>query len=351
MSKRKSVAIIGHFGGKEHFTDGQTIKTINLYIELTQASDWNIRIVDTYYKNKHPIYLLFKTAIEVIRTRNIILLVSKNGLRFYLPLLNCAAKILKTKVYHDVIGGNLSGYIKQHPRYVKYLNSFQVNFVETQMLCDELIAEGVKNTEILPNFRRSPILIETELKNDYKEPYDFCTFSSVLQEKGIEDAIQAIEEINKEAGKTTCSLDIYGPVKRDYQERFDAAMKKTTEAVRYCGEVPHAKSVETLKNYYAVLFPTYYLSESQAGTISESFAAGVPVIASDWRCNHEMIQSGYNGMLYPSDYVRTLKEGIEWLISQKNEIVKIKRNCLKSALYYQPDEHIKKLIKFIEAGI
>ena len=54
MSKIKTIAMIGHFGGQENFTDGQTVKTKNLYKELSEQTDWEILIVDTYYKNKNP---------------------------------------------------------------------------------------------------------------------------------------------------------------------------------------------------------------------------------------------------------------------------------------------------------
>ncbi|MCC8101278.1 MAG: glycosyltransferase family 4 protein [Clostridiales bacterium] len=344
---KTKIAIIGHFGGGKQFTDGQTVKTVALYNELKQVPNLKIEIVDTYYKSKRPILLLAKTIKELIWTKNIVVLLSQNGLRFYLPILCFASGILRTRVYHDVIGGNLSSYIDKYPKYEKYLNSFRLNYVETNLLKEELEERGIRNVEILPNFRRLSILNEKELKSKYDEPYTFCPYSRVIKEKGIEDAIYAVEACNAEAGRTVCRLDIYGPVGLDYQEEFNTVMKKATDAVRYCGEVPSARAIETLKDYYAVLFPTFWPSESQAGTISESFSAGVPVIATDWRCNHEMIRNGYNGMLYPSETVKTLKEGIFWIIGQKNQILEIKNNCLQSALYYQPDEHIKKMIETI----
>ncbi len=349
MKKTKSVAVIGHFGGKEHFNDGQTIKTVGLYNELKRATDWDIQIVDTYYKNSHPILLLLRTIYMLIRTQKVIILLSKNGLRFYLPLLYFFVKVRKTKVYHDVIGGNMAGYIDQHPKFAKYLNSFQINYVETEMLQEELRQKGVCNTRILPNFRRVQIVEESDLRTDYEEPYHFCTFSKVIREKGIEEAIQTIEELNAEAGRAVCCLDIYGAIGSDYRQRFNDIMKNSTKAISYRGEVSTEKAVDTIKNYYALLFPTHWLSESQAGCVSESFSAGVPVVATDWRCNHEMIRNGYNGVLYPSEQAQTLKEAIRWIISQKDSILEIKKNCRESAFYYQPDQYIKDVIAFIES--
>ena len=55
MKHKKRIAIIGHFGGKEDFLDGQTVKTKILYEELKHATDWEIKKVDTYYKSKNPL--------------------------------------------------------------------------------------------------------------------------------------------------------------------------------------------------------------------------------------------------------------------------------------------------------
>ena len=41
--KNKRIAIVGHFGGKKDFLDGQTIKTKVLYNELQSVTDWKIK--------------------------------------------------------------------------------------------------------------------------------------------------------------------------------------------------------------------------------------------------------------------------------------------------------------------
>ena len=130
----KKIAIIGHFGGNNNFTDGQTVKTKKLYDELSDKVDWDIYRVDTYYKSQRPVKLLLNTLYVLFTRKDVIVLLSKNGLKLYLPLLSFFTKIRGTRVYHDVIGGNLCGYIEENPKYVKYLNSFQTNWVESENL-------------------------------------------------------------------------------------------------------------------------------------------------------------------------------------------------------------------------
>ena len=77
-SDRKTVGIIGHFGGKKVFLDGQTIKTKILYEELRNATDWELFKVDTYYKKERPLGLLLRTLRCLFSTRDVIILVSGN---------------------------------------------------------------------------------------------------------------------------------------------------------------------------------------------------------------------------------------------------------------------------------
>ena len=72
------------------------------------------------------------------------------------------------------------------------------------------------------------------------------------------------------------------------------------------GEIDSDKSVDIIKNYYWLLFPTRWDGEESAGTICESFIAGVPVIATDWKFNSEMIKSGYDVLIYPGREAKNL---------------------------------------------
>ena len=349
MKKISKVSIIAHFGGQENFRDGQTIKSKILYEELLNAANWKIMKVDTYYKNKKPFKLLLEIIISILCTKNIIVLLSGNGMKFYFPILYFFANVFNKKIYHNVIGGNLNQYVIKYPKFKKYLNSFCVNWVETESLKEKLEKQGIINCEVIPNFKRLDIENTNFIRKDFKEPYSFCTFSRVMKEKGIEDAIYAVETINAELGRTICTLDIYGKVDEGYERKFNEIIKNTTEAIKYRGMVPYNKSVEMIRDYYALLFPTYWAGEGFPGTIIDAFSAGIPVIATDWNCNSEIIENKKNGVLYPNNEIKTLKEAIEWIIGQKHEIYKLKIDCIKTAELYQPEPYIKQIVnKIIE---
>lgn len=341
----KRVGIIGHFGGDEVCLDGQTIKTKVLFEELQNSTDWEFVIVDTYNKNKNPFRLLRDSIGCLCTTRNIIVLLSGNGMRVYFPLLYVFTKLFRVRIYHDVIGGNLDKYVVKYPAFKKYLNSFCVNWVETKGLKKRLAREGIQNCEVLPNFKR--LMIVDKPKQIFQEPYKLCTFSRVMREKGIEDAIQAVENINKENARTVCVLDIYGEIDEKYKDRFSILMKNTSCAIRYQGTVPYDQSVDALRDYDVLLFPTYWEGEGFPGTIVDAFSAGVPVIATDWNCNSEIITNESTGLLYPNESLKDLKTAILWLISCAEKMPDMRDNCIREANRYQPDRHIRRIVNRI----
>lgn len=341
------IAIIGHFGADRNFLDGQTVKTKILYQELTAATGWKIKTVDTYYKSTRPIRLMAQTLACLLTTRDIFVMPSGNGMRVYFPLLSFWARVFHTRVYYDVIGGNLDHYVERYPRFRHYLNSFRVNWVETEGLKSRLEALGIRNCEVLPNFKR--LHIAAAPKASFCEPYRFCTFSRVMKEKGIEDAISAVEDINREAGRTVCTLDIYGSVDTSYQARFDSVLADASSAIHYGGLVPYDQSVTAIQDYDALLFPTYWEGEGFPGTIVDAFSAGLPVVASDWGCNGEIIQHKQNGLLYPNAEMLELKDAIRWLIGHPSEPLAMRKACLQDARLYQPDLYIQKIITKLES--
>lgn len=346
--KNKRVAIIGHFGAGREILDGQTIKTRVLYDELKKTVDWEIQKVDTYYRKRNPLKLIYQSLRSMVTARDIIVLLSGNGMRVFFPVLTILVKLFGIRIYHDVIGGNLVKYIDKYPRFQSYLNSFRINWVETERMKAELEAAGLSNVEVLPNFKRLNVVREEELQMAVFPPYRFCTFSRVMKEKGIEDAINAVKSLNAKAECELCTLDIYGAVDASYKAEFEERLLNAGPVVRYKGQVPYDKSVEALKGYYSLLFPTRWEGEGFAGTIVDAFSAGLPVIATDWRHNSDIVTHGVNGILYPGEMFDCLEDAMSWAMGNPQSVEKMKRQCVCSARFYQPETCICKVIDCVE---
>lgn len=327
------LGIIGHVGANKEFADGQTIKTRELIDALKQYTDWKICLVDTYYKKKNPLKLLWDTACCIFFCDDIIILLSRNGLKFYMPLLYIVSKFFGKRIYHDIIGGNDKELLKKNPSWAKYMNSFVVNWSETYDGVQQLKKFGIKNAEILPNFKKLKPLYNVVDFNDLEGEIVFCTFSRVCEEKGISDAITACANVAKCVNKNI-KLHIYGQIDEGYKSEFET-MLCNNPIVSYKGVVPYNDSVNVLKNYYMLLFPTKWESEGMPGTIIDAFAAGCPIIAREW-INSNMIEQWKSGIVYPNNITKTLEETILWSINNSAEVNKMRLKCINEFEKYTP---------------
>lgn len=339
----KKVAVIGHFGANEKFYDGQTIKTKNLEALLLSRPDFSVIRVDTYYFKHNKIKLLIDTIKSLLFCEHIFLLVSVNGLKVYLPLLYYLNRFTRKHIYHYIIGSEILEIIKQNKRTIKYLNSLESNWFEYESGTSFLRECGVKNVITVPNFKNLTPVSEVMYYNSDNHIYKFCTFSRVMREKGITEAIETIVRVNEEKKQqgVFATLDIYGPIDISYQEEFNKLLEVNGVCVTYMGCVDSQNSVDILKNYYALLFPTRWYGEGMPGTIIDAYASGVPVIATDWNANKDFIENMSSGIVYPSDNLLTLYDAVVWAIEHKDYFNYMRVECKKQFTKYTPETVLK----------
>lgn len=336
----KKVAVIGHYAYGLEYLDGQTIKTKIITKELEkQLGKKQVHRIDTYGGKKALPKLFFKTLGALFKSKNIVIMPAHNGLKFFVPVLNLFNKIFRKKLYYIVIGGWLASYLEGKKGLERKLKKFNGIFVETSTMKRALDDKGFTNVYIMPNCKELNILSEDELVYPKGEPYKLCTFSRVCKEKGIEDAVNAVIKANEHFGRTVYALDIYGQVDSNQTEWFEELQKTFPEYVNYGGLVPFDKSVEVLKDYFALLFPTYYEGECFAGTIIDAYASGILVVASDWKYNPEIIKDGVTGYLFETKNVEELKNLLVNLFNV--QVIDMKKECLKQAKKFLPENVIK----------
>lgn len=343
----KKVSVIGHYAYGLEYLDGQTIKTKIVTNELCKKyGKSEILQFDTH----GGLRTLLKAPIYVWRamknTQNIIMLPAHNGLRIFgrlLPLFQVFFK--KRKIHYVVIGGWLSKVLDKQKGLAKTLRKFDGIYVETNTMKEALVAQGFENIFVMPNCKELTPISMSELVYQDETPYKLCTFSRVMKEKGIEDAIDAVKTINLEYGKTIYTLDIYGQVDPTQNEWFDKLKMELPDSIKYCGPVPFDKSTEVLKNYFALLFPTRFFTEGIPGTIIDAYAAGVPVISARWQSFNDIIDDYATGIGYEFDNIDDLKRKLFDITKCTEGINALKLNCLKKSKQFLPNEAIKILVE------
>lgn len=343
---KKKITVIGHYAKNKQLFDGQTVKTRILYDEMEASELYDVDLIDTHGWKKKPFSLIAQCYQACKSSDYILMLPDYNGFRVMSILLPFFRGRNGAKIVYVVVGGWVSAFLKHHDLYLKQTNKLNAIIVETQSLKTELEDMGIQNLHIVPNFKRLDII--QEVVPSEAPPYRFCTFSRVMKEKGIEDAIESISRINAKYGADFASLDIYGQIDTGYKEAFEKIMETVPDYIQYKGIVAFDKSVDTLKDYYAMLFPTTYHAECLAGTVIDAFASGLPVIAYEWKSGADLITNGVEGWLCEPS-VDKLTELIERAVKKPEEIAKMKINSVNKADTYTPDANIKKITGILES--
>ena len=338
-ARRRRIGFIGRIDPDETMVDGQTVKTRTLYRYLVRRfGASSVRVVDTRDYRRETGRVVRELLRCLHECDDVVVLLSSGGRRTLFPILWLASTALGVRIYHDLIGGSLADDVEADPSglLVHYLNSFEVNWVETRALADRLSALGVRNASHLPNFKDVDDVDVDPHAPPSGPPYRLCTLSRVTPEKGIDNAVRAVAAINGD-GPPMVTLDVFGPIEPSYEERFRRLVDSVPH-VRYAGRVPPERAAAAVSGHFALIFPTEWTGEGVPGTIIDAMHAGLPVVASRWRYYHEMLQDGVTGLSYDFDRPELLEATIRELLAlPEAEVVSMRCALLERARAYTPE--------------
>lgn len=344
----KKIGICGHFNGNSEAVGGQTIKTriISEALEGIYGSDQVLKL-DTEGWKKHKIKFFLKCISIAMHSENIIILPAQNGIKILIPLFVFLSKILGKKLHYIVVGAWLPSLLEENKYLIKPTKNISYIYAQTNTLINKLEKTGIEsNTYWMPNFKEiQPIQLDIEKK--YEKPYRLCVVSRINYDKGIESAINVVNRLNREYKEDIAELDIYGPIEEDYKDRFNQLLSQCDSNIRYKGIIDYNNTVEVIKEYYLLLFPTKYYTEGFPGTVLDAYLSGVPVLASRWESWEDVIKEGITGFTFEFDNNDDFYKILKYLIQNKNLVLKMKKNCQIEAYKYSLESAIKVLIENI----
>jgi len=342
------ISIIGNFGSGKEQLGGQTVKTRIVTDEILKAfGSENVWI----YNTAGGLMTLLKSPVIAFRalkrSRNVVIFPAQHGIRVFVPLLVILQKFFrKRRVHYVVIGGWLPKFIKNKPLVTCCLRKIYKIYAETHSMEKDLNNMGyIDNVTYMPNFKPLNIVDMNNIAYPSGEPYRLCTFSRVWSMKGIADAVDAVKYVNEKKGSIIYNLDIYGKIEEGEEEWFANLQRTFPTSVRYCGTVAFDKSVDVLKNYFCLLFPTRYSGEGIPGTIIDAYAAGLPVVSSLYPNLCEILEEGNTGYGYEFENVKALEELLCNIADNPQQINSLRKNCVMEAKKFQPKEAVGVLIK------
>lgn len=349
--KKYIVSVIGDIGIGEPVFNGQTAKTRDYihYLSIRYGKE-NVFSVDTRYWKKHIVRKAVLLIKALFQSKSLVLVLGKNGRKTILPFVLSLKRIAKTTVLFSIVGGSLMYEIENEGNTIRNLYKTDGNYVETKMFQKFLEEKGVPNIEYSPVFSKRITITDKEvLKLSINKPYKFCTYARVCKEKGITSAIDAIKTVNDKYGKVVCTLDIYGTAQEDYKAEFESLLAKTKDCVYVHPYLDDSNAIQTLAEHYMMLFPTYYSGEGFPIAIVECLKSGVPVIASDWHFNSEVVINGSTGLIYSLASPDELSEKILYAVNNPDDIYRMKQECLKRSNEFDPDRALSAVYEKIDA--
>lgn len=348
MAKYK-IGIWGQFGGKEKVADGQAVKTIIFTEELRKRYGADkVFAVNTNNWRKHPFALFWNTLKMNALCECVCILPADNGFKISVPMLNITNKLFRRRLFYVVIGGFLPALLKRQPKYLKMLKKYEAIFPETENLKKDLDEAGLERVYVLSNLKRLNTLKPEQVEVCKEQDVKVCFFARVTKEKGIEYAIEAVKLANEVLGGKRIHLDIYGICPPYFQETFDKLMAENSEFATYQGVADFDKTTETLKDYFAMLFPTFYHGEGFPGNVIDAYNAALPIIATDWNYNADIIHDGINGILVPIKDAQAMCDALLELYNDRERAYEIAMNNLNEADEYTPDKVLAKFYAFID---
>lgn len=340
----RRICIIGNLGSPKGSFDGQTIKSRIVVQEVQRKYGLdNVRVINSNGGLKKLFNLLLKIVFISFLYKNIVIMPAQNGLRIIAPLVSFLNVLFKRKTHYIVIGGWLPSFINNRKMLYFCLKYFSHIYVETSTMKRKLDGMGFTNVEIMPNCKPLNILDEKKIKTEIKPPLKFCTFSRVMKQKGIEHAVNAVNKLNDLYGENTCILDIFGQIDKKEIEWFDSVKQTFSKNIEYRGIIDFDKSVETLEDYDALIFPTLFFTEGIPGTIIDAYAAGIPVISSRWESFTDVVDDNVVGFGYEFSSFESLFVLLERLVLNPDLLLDKKVFCIKKARSFIPENAMKGL--------
>ncbi len=337
------VLLIGAINRDQVPTGGQEAKNQILIQWLNQKAD--LRVIDTKSWKKKP-WILFRILFSILKHQDhIILSLSSLSAFRVIQLLKFFDR--QEKTIYLVVGGWFPDMLKENPRKVKWYHSLKWIYVQSHSMVESLKALGLSNSGYLPNFKFIDLELAQWIPKVSVGSKKFLYLSRIDEEKGARLVIEAIEALNHEGIFPELSVDFYGYVREDFRPYF---MDKV-ESLPYI----HYKGVIDLRDkqnylelaqegYYGFLFCSSYIGEGFPGAILDAMILGIPVIASDWNFNKEVVRDKTDGLIVPPKSVEELKDAIHFFVRNPERVREMALNIKKNSANYDADKVLENLM-------
>ena len=180
----------------------------------------------------------------------------------------------------------------------------------------------------MERFSLRPEIIESSAKIRKDGVFTFLFVGRIVQDKGINELVNAFQRLNLEFPDTR--LLLVGA----YEEKLDPIKPESVQIINSNSNINHVgvKREDDLVAYYAAsdcfVFPSY--REGFPNTVMEAGAMGLPCIVTDINGSREIIIDGKNGVIIPSKDEDALYQAMRDMLLDVDRYNEFKNNARPS---------------------
>lgn len=306
---------------------GDTMKN-TLFLKRFKEVFEKVYVVDTIDWRKKP-FILVKMICYLMLIRNAKVVIScEEGASRIIDFLYYIR--LQRDVYYWVVGSGFPTRVANGSLSAKHYSFLTRIMVQSPNMVRILNKAGINNVLYVPNSKPLYDIPITQHNGKIR----FVFLSRILPEKGIEQIFRCVKRLNAEGLAEMYEIDFYGMIKEQYNS-FNECVKEYSN-VSYQGLLDLTKGTgyRQLATYDVMLFPTFYEGEGFPGVFIDAFISALPIIASDWHYNREIINDEETGFIVPPKDEDALYYKMKMVIEQKEKLQPMRFACKKEAQKY-----------------
>lgn len=334
----KKVIFVGWVRTGKSPVDGETAKNQAIIAELKKHC--TVTVLDFYEKHRHP-WIYLQALWAFIRRPKATIIFSTSAKNVYDVLKLFKKMGLRRDIIHWVIGGAFGQYVKSGRYRADVFGYAKYTLVESHVMVHQLTECGMNNVRRVPNFKAvsyCPDLEKALVLRRKSEKTRFVFLSRIMPGKGCDYLLEAVRQLNEKGQQDLFIVDFYGKIDESYKETFTRKVN-LLDNVNYHGllDLRTKEGYDTLATYHAMAFPTFHPTEGFAGVFIDAFIAGLPVLASDWAYNPEIIRHGELGWLFPAHQAEAIVNTLEHYICRRDELDAMALNARKEMSVYKAE--------------
>ena len=343
----KSLIFIGPMGLGTAPKGGDVMKNQLFLDRFVQVFDKVITIDTLNWKKRPWVMVRLVTALFTHRKAKVIISANPGSAD---TLISIIKKLrLPNDCFYWVVGGSFHEMIKEGRFKVSTYAFLKGIFVQGQSMVDALKESGLNNAVYVPN---SKIINHYGVKQPKQDEKTHFVFLSRVEEyKGCTDIITSVDALNRTGYQGRFDVVFYGKESEnaEYARQFNEMVDAHSE-VEYKGllNLRDTNNYDELAKYDVMLFPTYWHGEGFPGIVIDAYISSLPIIASDWNLNKDVIKDEQTGWIIPSHDVEALTERMKFVIDHPDEVQRMSAICCENAAQYDirivlSEDNLKKL--------